>query len=101
MELSIVEQHILNELLAIRQKQEEMAQQLANIARLEERQIAHKADVDRAFEEIRRQDKRIDSLSEEIEDLKTENATKKPFWNIISVLAAAIVGSVVTKYLGI
>lgn len=101
MELTLVEQHILNELLVIRQKQEEMVQQLANLARLEERQIAHKADVDRAFEEIRRQDKRIDTLSEEIEELNTENATKKPFWNIINVLAAAIVGSVVTKYLGI
>ena len=101
MELTVVEQHILNELLAIRQKQEEMSQQLANIARLEERQIAHKADVDRAFEEMRRQEKRIDSLSDEVEEIRTENATKKPFWDIIKILAAAVVGSVVTKYMGI
>lgn len=96
-----MEKHILEELLAIRQKQEEMVQQLQMLGRLEERQIAHKADVDRAFEEIRRQDKKIDDLEEEIELLKAENATKKPVWDLVKVAAAAVVGGVITKYLGI
>lgn len=100
MELSIVEQHILNELLAIRQKQEEIFQRLESIARIEERQIAQKGDLDRAFDEIRRQEKRIDELEEEVDSLKTEMATKKPFWDLIKIAAASIVGGLITHYMG-
>jgi len=97
----VVEQHILNELLAIRTKQEEIAEKLAMLARLEERQLAHKGDLDRAFDEIRRLQQSHDELEKRVDELEAVNATKKPFWNLIQVAAAAIVGGVITKYMGI
>jgi hypothetical protein len=99
MEANVVQTHILQELLEIRQKQEEILSKLVLLARLEERQVAHKGDLDRAFEEIRRQERRIDELDGEIEELKQESATKKPIWSIVAVAATAFVTAVVTNYM--
>jgi hypothetical protein len=99
MEPNVVQNHILQELLEIRQKQEEILSKLVLLARLEERQVAHKGDLDRAFEEIRRQERRIDELDGEIEELKQESATKKPIWSIVAVAATAFVTAVVTNYM--
>ncbi len=99
MDQTVVQNHILNEMLAIRQRLEEVYQKLESVARLEERQIAQKGDLDRAFEEVRRQERRIDELHAEIEELKQEAATKKPIWSLVAVAATAFVTAVITNYM--
>ena len=99
MELSVLEKHILEELLAIRQKQEEIFAKLELMTRIDERQQAHKADLDRAFTEIRSTASDIDAIEKRVEVLETQQATEKPFWKMVWIVAAGVCGAIVTKYL--
>ena len=99
MELNVLEKHILAELLAIREKQEEIFAKLEQMARIDERQQAHKADLDRAFAEIRATTSNIDAIEKRVESLETQQATEKPFWKLVWIAAAGICGAIVTKYL--
>ena len=99
LELNVLEKHILEELLAIRQKQEEIFAKLEQMARIDERQKAHKDDLDRAFVDIRASSSHVDEIEKRVETLETQQATEKPFWKLVWIAAAGVCGAIVTKYL--